>query len=1120
LNPSRNNQQFAWLSLFRSLEKERREGGVLIWVIISRGVITLMSGNSDASKTAASISDAVNSYNNDNNNNILVFEDDEIEHQRRRMEEFATDHATKRVAEEAQDEEILRLALELSVSENSDRNLLLSAHSQSEHVSSTGGCGTIVPVRGNVPSQQQPLSSQSSHSHQQQQHRRPILSIQRSAQSFDYAGPEVASAASTATAQQPVPAPPALRSVLRQRLRDTSTRSLEEFIFGGRSCAAVAAAAAAAVPPSMVDGGILSRSRSIGGGSEHIPRTASERIYRPADGSCQNSHANSSSASFLEDLLLDFEVGVDDDDDDDDDFWEDLDPDDEPELRRVQQHQEIKSNVQQSLHSEGTAASAAGGETTNRRKATSMPVATDLVAATERFQQMSSSLSSMDRTHQHRPRMRRPRPGLVVSVSEPAPKVKPPGRHRTAVSLQSPAIDDDELKKIRQSSSRSNPSDSTTTEARGGGGGDDYTSSSRPGTAVSVAAHLPTKTPEVRSAIISHIIGGGGGGSSSSQPSTPFSPALGTPSNDVRTSSAVGSESSLPLPILDRSKSGGSSDRSFDRYENSSRKPSKIIEHYDQYDPLDVDGSAQLYKDAKDNPHDGAVAETSTTRKAWNRVGVQKKMPNSADSSLSDWPTPSEQREWTSSSLPTRESSVLQSSALDHLEGTNDLTVEERRDIERAMRASQISISSERSTTVRTTSDYDLTGALEYLSEEELLNIQEALNSSVTPPPPGCDIHDSGSDDNVKPAATVLPVTSVSEQKVPETLQEDEAEAIARALREADEEEERRSLELAVRMQQEEARQFSSGGSLSISKAPRLQQQGNVRSMTRAEYDAQQFQQYRRTDDRVRTSIHDDDGYGDNGDDHLVDGYRMNSSAQHKWSRRDQSSIVGPNQEVRTKHDTTLHNEANAHRLGLLAEENANVGNQAYNSFFRAIKGTKKGVAMKGTGRAGSDADATKGGAMDPKVREHITRAINSEIIEKCNGVVKEGKEAMVYHADKGAESGGFDVAVKVFKKIQEFRNRGFYVDGDPRYERTHFRNLSSVDQLELWAEKEFRNLTRASRAGVPVPIPLFHKDNIVFMRFLGEDGWPAPQLRELNLNHGSQRWYTLFSQVMEAVKQ
>ena len=74
---------------------------------------------------------------------------------------------------------------------------------------------------------------------------------------------------------------------------------------------------------------------------------------------------------------------------------------------------------------------------------------------------------------------------------------------------------------------------------------------------------------------------------------------------------------------------------------------------------------------------------------------------------------------------------------------------------------------------------------------------------------------------------------------------------------------------------------------------------------------------------------------------------------------------------------------------------------------------------------------------MDGAARLIIAAAVNSGLIEKCNGCVKEGKEAMVYHADggrwRGEEDGavedavgsdGFDVAVKVFKRIAEFKGR------------------------------------------------------------------------------------------------
>lgn len=131
------------------------------------------------------------------------------------------------------------------------------------------------------------------------------------------------------------------------------------------------------------------------------------------------------------------------------------------------------------------------------------------------------------------------------------------------------------------------------------------------------------------------------------------------------------------------------------------------------------------------------------------------------------------------------------------------------------------------------------------------------------------------------------------------------------------------------------------------------------------------------------------------------------------------------------------------------------------------------------------------------------------------NGVVKEGKEAIIYHANSGNDH---DVAVKVFKRIQEFRQRGSYVDGDPRYPK-QFSTYGKREQVELWSEKEFRNLTRANIAGVPVPMPLVCKKNVLFMRFLGEDGWPSPQLREIEIRHGSKKWIHLYCQTLVAVR-
>jgi hypothetical protein len=393
---------------------------------------------------------------------------------------------------------------------------------------------------------------------------------------------------------------------------------------------------------------------------------------------------------------------------------------------------------------------------------------------------------------------------------------------------------------------------------------------------------------------------------------------------------------------------------------------------------------------------------------------------------------------------------------------------------------------------------FDLTGAHDNLSPQEVELITQALLESTlqetdkglqqqqsTSPPHCSDAHHNG-------------------------ISEIEAVQIEKALREADladqQQEEMKSLQLAIQIAQQQQ---------DNSVARRSWPQGNVRTMTRAEFEREAGGSKTEPTATVTTPL----DYYDAEDLPPAAGFRMNSTVDQEWNRRDQSSVVGPNNEIRTKHDVTLNAQSNAHRLGLEDYGGAKVGNQAYNSFLQSTRRNKKGVAAHGTGRAGADAGGTKNGALDPGVRLVISRAINSGIIERCNGVVKEGKEAVVYHADMGENSDSFDVAVKVFKRIQEFKGRADYVHGDPRYSRENFRKASTRKQLEMWAEKEYRNLCRANKAGVPVPTPLEQKENILLMRFFGTDGWPAPQLRELDLRHGSKRWNVLYMQIMEAMR-
>ena len=71
---------------------------------------------------------------------------------------------------------------------------------------------------------------------------------------------------------------------------------------------------------------------------------------------------------------------------------------------------------------------------------------------------------------------------------------------------------------------------------------------------------------------------------------------------------------------------------------------------------------------------------------------------------------------------------------------------------------------------------------------------------------------------------------------------------------------------------------------------------------------------------------------------------------------------------------------------------------------------------------------------------------------------------------------------------------------------------------MGLWAEKEWRNLTRARRAGLPAPTPFEQKEHVLVMSFVGADGWPAPQLAEAPLKSAAA-WARCYCQVYRIVR-
>jgi RIO kinase 1 len=117
---------------------------------------------------------------------------------------------------------------------------------------------------------------------------------------------------------------------------------------------------------------------------------------------------------------------------------------------------------------------------------------------------------------------------------------------------------------------------------------------------------------------------------------------------------------------------------------------------------------------------------------------------------------------------------------------------------------------------------------------------------------------------------------------------------------------------------------------------------------------------------------------------------------------------------------------------------------------------------------------------------------IKSDIIAYVNGVVKAGKESVVFWAIGPNES---NIALKIYLvTTSNFKKRSQYLIGDPRF--SHVKN-GTKNIVHLWAKKEFKNISQCYECGIPVVKPIHVSKNILVMEFVGNGGKPAKTLLE-----------------------
>jgi len=141
---------------------------------------------------------------------------------------------------------------------------------------------------------------------------------------------------------------------------------------------------------------------------------------------------------------------------------------------------------------------------------------------------------------------------------------------------------------------------------------------------------------------------------------------------------------------------------------------------------------------------------------------------------------------------------------------------------------------------------------------------------------------------------------------------------------------------------------------------------------------------------------------------------------------------------------------------------------------------------------------------------ESLYSIINQGIFCTLDFPIAMGKEAAVFRGTK--ENGEF-VAVKIYRiSANTFTHMRDYIIGDERFEGI---KKDRKQVVLVWARKEFKNLTKMHEAGVHVPKPVYFKNTVLVMDFIGEEGNPAATLKAAGPTDAEKE----FGQLIEDMK-
>lgn len=160
--------------------------------------------------------------------------------------------------------------------------------------------------------------------------------------------------------------------------------------------------------------------------------------------------------------------------------------------------------------------------------------------------------------------------------------------------------------------------------------------------------------------------------------------------------------------------------------------------------------------------------------------------------------------------------------------------------------------------------------------------------------------------------------------------------------------------------------------------------------------------------------------------------------------------------------------------------------------------------------RKGRDQLKVYGGVFDDRTIKTLTSLASKNLFNTLDHPISTGKEADVFRA---TTRDGEHRALKIYRvETSSFRNMERYIQGDPRFE--HYKHTKR-GIVNVWCQKEFRNLTIACNAGVRVPKPYRAMENVLVMEFIGTKGTAAPLLKDV----GTEDWDSVIKEISNFIK-